>query len=259
METLSLERDGETAWIFVDRPPLNGMVPLMVLEMYELLSSIAVDAEIRVVVLTGSGGPGQGFLPGADLNYMLSPERERDAATIEKDPRYAAGYRVPAMLHEMPQVTVAAINGAVAGAGLGWALGCDFRVAAASARFSTAFLSLGVAGDMGLPWSLPRLVGATKARELCFFPEKFTADDALASGLVLKVLADESFDVDVRAFVNRLKLANPAALRTLKANFVAAERMSFSDYLDLETARHFPLVSSSDAQAGFANFVATRQ
>ena len=64
------------------------------------------------------------------------------------------------MLHEMPQVTVAAINGACAGAGLGWACGCDLRYAARSAKLNTAFLDVAVAGDMGLPWSLPRLVGA---------------------------------------------------------------------------------------------------
>ena len=64
---------------------------------------------MRILVLTGSGGPGHGFLPGADLQHMISAEHDHDARTIEQDPRYAAAYRVPAMLHDMPQVTVAAI------------------------------------------------------------------------------------------------------------------------------------------------------
>jgi 2-(1,2-epoxy-1,2-dihydrophenyl)acetyl-CoA isomerase len=79
----------------------------------------------------------------------------------------------------MPQVTIAAINGMCAGAGLGWANACDFRFAADGAIFSTAFLNVASAGDMGGPWTLPRIVGAAKARELYFLPEKFGAAEAL--------------------------------------------------------------------------------
>jgi 2-(1,2-epoxy-1,2-dihydrophenyl)acetyl-CoA isomerase len=259
MDTLRCERNGEAAWIVVDRPPINGMIPLMVLEMYELVSELSIDPSVRIVVLTGSGGAGNGFLPGADLNYMLSHEREGDATTIERDPRYAIAYRVPAILHEMPAVTIAAINGAVAGAGLGWALGCDFRVAATSARFNTAFLSLGVAGDMGLPWSLSRVVGGARARELCFFPKKFTAADAEDLGLVSAVFEDHLFDGGVREFVETLLAADATALRTLKANFVSAESSGFQQYLDVETARHFPLVRTDEAREGFARFLKARR
>ena len=81
----------------------------------------------------------------------------------------------------MPQLTVAAINGACAGAGLGWACVCDLRYAARSAKLNTAFLDVAVAGDMGLPWTLPRLVGASLARDLSFFPRRVTADEAAGS------------------------------------------------------------------------------
>ena len=87
--------------------------------------------------------------------------------------------RIPVLLHEMPQVTVAAINGACAGAGLGWACGCDLRLAAAGARFNTAFLDVGVAGDMGVPWSLSRIVGGARARELFFFDRQVRCRKAL--------------------------------------------------------------------------------
>ena len=79
------------------------------------------------------------------------------------------------LLHEMPQVTIAAINGACAGAGLGWACACDLRYAVADAKFNTAFLDVAVAGDMGLPWTLPRIVGAGRARELSLLPRKLDA------------------------------------------------------------------------------------
>ena len=250
-----LDRKGPAAWITVNRPPLNGMTPGMVVEMHRLLTELAGDGQLRVVVVTGSGGPGSGFLPGADLNYMLSPANADEIRTVEGDPRYTDAYRVPALLHEMPQVTVAGVNGAVAGAGLGWALACDFRVATESARWNTAFITLGVAGDMGLPWSLPRLVGAAKARELCFLPAKFSTGEAAALGLVSSVLPDAGFTDGLQAFVDRLLELEPRALQTLKANFVAAETMSFRQYLDLETARHLPLVRRDAAREGFAAFL----
>jgi 2-(1,2-epoxy-1,2-dihydrophenyl)acetyl-CoA isomerase len=255
LQTIRRETADGVAWIYFNRPPLNGMVPLMVLETYRVLEAIAADPDTRVVVITGEGGVGNGFLPGADLRYMLTAERERDRETLEKDSRYAESYRIPALLHEMPQVTVAAINGAVAGAGLGWALGCDLRIAAEGARFNTAFLSLGVAGDMGLPWSLPRLIGAGRARELCFLPDKFDAQRATDIGLVSAVYEASSFDEHMHVLVNRLVEYDAVALRTLKANFVSAERMSFEDYIDVETTRHFPLVSGENARAGFQRFL----
>lgn len=256
-DTLTLGKEGPVAWITVNRPPLNGITPGMVVEMHGLLSDLALDSEVRVVVITGSGGPGNGFLPGADLNYMLSPDNAEEIRAVESDPRYTDAYRVPALIHEMPQVTVAGINGAVAGAGLGWALACDFRLAAESARFNTAFLTLGLAGDMGLPWSLPRLVGAAKARELCFLPGKFSAEQAKDLGLLSAMFPDAAFRDGLQAFVDRLLEFEPRALQTLKSNFVAAESLSFRDYLDLETARHLPLVRRGAAREGFARFLNT--
>lgn len=163
------------------------------------------------------------------------------------------------LLHEMRAVTIAAINGACAGAALGWACACDFRFAARSARFNTAFLDVGVAGDMGGPWTLSRIVGAARARELYFMPGKFDADEALRIGLVNRVFSDESFRAEVGAIVERLSAAAPIALRTMKSNFVEAERMDFRSYIDLETARHIPMFSTHDTREAFAAKVQKRK
>ncbi|MGE5596130.1 MAG: enoyl-CoA hydratase/isomerase family protein, partial [Hyphomicrobiales bacterium] len=116
-----------------------------------------------------------------------------------------------------------------------------------------------VAGDMGLPWSLPRLVGAAKARELSFLCEKFSAEEAERFGLVARVWDDEVFRDEVAAMVKRLAAASPIALRTLKAHYVAAERMEFKEYLDLETERHWKLVSSEDFREAARAFVEKRE
>jgi 2-(1,2-epoxy-1,2-dihydrophenyl)acetyl-CoA isomerase len=239
--------DGPVATVTIDRPERhNGMTAAMVVDAYEVLWGLSGRPEVRIVVLTGSGD--RFFCPGADLEGQPTEERLPDG-------RY---FRVPVMLHEMPQLTIAAINGSVAGAGLGWACACDLRVASASARFATAFLDVGVAGDMGLPWSLSHIVGPARAKELFLLGGRFGADRALQLGLVSAVHDDRSFRDEVAATVERLVGAAPNALRALKANFLAAERVGFSDYIDLETERHRRLINGDEFREGTRAFAEHR-
>jgi 2-(1,2-epoxy-1,2-dihydrophenyl)acetyl-CoA isomerase len=246
-EPVRCEVDGPVATVTLDRPHArNAMTTKMVKDAYEVLSRLSARDDVRVVVLTGSD---VGFFcPGADLAGDPSV-----AATPEP-----WELRVPVLLHEMPQVTLAAVNGACAGAGLGWACACDLRMAAASARFSTAFLDVGVAGDMGLPWTLSRIVGPARARELEFMAGKFDASEALRIGLVSAVHDDAVFRDEVAVVVRRLAAAAPRAVRMLKANFVASERMGFSDFVDLETERHLKLVAGPEFREGTRAFAERR-
>jgi 2-(1,2-epoxy-1,2-dihydrophenyl)acetyl-CoA isomerase len=237
----------------LNRPDrLNGMTNRMLIETAELLDQVAHRSDVRVVVLTGAG---KGFCPGADLKHYTEAGQNPAEADDELQPEH---FRVPVLLHELPQITIAAINGACAGAGLGWAAACDLRVAARSATFNTAFLAVAVAGDMGLPWSLPRLVGAAKARELSFLPAKFSAQEALGHGLVTHVWDDAVFRKEVGVLVARLAEAAPLALRGMKANYLAAERMNFGDFIDLESERHLRITASRDTTEAFAAFVEKR-
>jgi 2-(1,2-epoxy-1,2-dihydrophenyl)acetyl-CoA isomerase len=158
----------------------------------------------------------------------------------------------------MPAVTIAAVSGACAGAGFGWACACDLRVASETARFNSAFLDVGVAGDMGGPWTLPRLVGAAKARELYFLPGKFDAAEALRIGLVSRVSAPGAFEDDLDALTGCLARAAPLALTGMKANFLAAESMGFADYIRLESEKHLRLFQSEDTTEAFKAFVEKR-
>jgi 2-(1,2-epoxy-1,2-dihydrophenyl)acetyl-CoA isomerase len=163
-----------------------------------------------------------------------------------------AQFRAPVLLHEMPAVSIAVINGACAGAGLGWAAACDLRVAAGSAKFNTAFLDVAVAGDMALPWSLPRLLGAGKARELCMLPGKFDATEAHRIGFVARVFPDEQFADEAEAVVQRLAGAAPAALRTMKSNFLEAEQRDLASFIEIESERHLALFALDDTREAFA-------
>ena len=251
-QTIRYEVVDDVATLTMHRPERrNAMTNTMVRETYEALTVAAADPSLRVLVLTGSG---TSFCPGADLQWVA----DGDSASDRLDPE---PFRIPALLHEMPAVTIAAVNGACAGAALGWACACDLRIAAGSARFNTAFLDVGVAGDMALPWSLPRLLGASKARDLMFLPDKFDAAEAHRIGLVARVIDDvdaSAFTTAVRELVTRLTAFSPAALRTLKQNFLDAEHQSLSDFALVEAERHIGLFRLDDTREAFAARVEKR-
>jgi 2-(1,2-epoxy-1,2-dihydrophenyl)acetyl-CoA isomerase len=248
-ETLRYEVSGGLARLTLDRPEsMNGMTNRMVREARDALELAAGDASIRVLVLTGEG---RAFCPGADLKHFSSGEADERLTSRE--------FKVTTLLHELSAVTVAAINGACAGAGLGWALACDLRVMSATARLNTAFLDVAVAGDMAIPWSLPRIVGAARARDLSFLPRRIEADEALRIGLVTRVFPDESFRADNEDVLTNLLEKSPTALVGLKQNYIAAERMTFADFVDYEAERHLKIAASEDTAEAFRAFVEKRK
>jgi len=252
-ETLIVERAGPVATVKLNRPDKRNSIggPMMV-ELHAALSDIATDESTRVLVLRGEGAD---FCPGADVKHYGGA----DAKPASSAWSGVRTFDVAVLLHEMPAVTIAAISGACAGAGFGWACACDLRVASQTARFNSAFLDVGVAGDMGGPWTLPRILGAAKARELYFLPGKFDASEALRIGLVSRVSAADMFEADLAALTDRLARAAPLALTTMKANFLAAEAMGFADYIRLESEKHLRMFQSEDTTEAFKAFVEKRQ
>lgn len=247
-QTLTFSAADGIGWLTLNRPDrLNAMTNRMVVETHDCLREIAARTDVRVLVLTGEG---RGFCPGADLKHFTA-----GAEDIATEPHH---FQVPVLLHEMPQITIAAINGACAGAGLGWACACDLRVAVRGASFNSAFLNVASAGDMAGPWTLPRLIGAARARDLYLLPEKFDADQTLAWGLVTRVFEPDTFRREVIAIAERLAAASPHALRTMKQNFLDAESLPLDRYVEVETARHLEVMAHDDAREAFRAFVEKR-
>ena len=248
-ETLAYEQDGSLATLTLNRPDsLNGITNTMMRELYECLGGIAYDPSVRVLLFTGAG---RAFCPGVDLKASTSGAAQ--------EPNRKEYFHVTTLLHEMPKVTIAAVNGACAGAGFGWACACDLRYASEPAMFNSAFLGVAISGDMAGPWLLPRIVGATKARELFFSSQKFPADEAQRIGLVLDVFPQDSFRDDVYAIAKRLSKSAPLAIGEMKKNFVAAESMPLRDYIELETERHSRTGASNDSREAFRAFVEKRE
>jgi 2-(1,2-epoxy-1,2-dihydrophenyl)acetyl-CoA isomerase len=247
-ETVLWQQDGRVGTVTINRPDaFNGINNTMMRELWTLLRDVAADESVAVLVLTGAG---KAFCPGADLKAY--------SANVPMEPNKDEYFEIPVLLHEMPQVTVAAINGACAGAGMGWACACDLRYVARSAKLNTAFLDVAVAGDMGLPWTLPRLVGAGVARELSLFPRRIEADEAVALGLVNAAFDDETFADEVRARVETLAGKAPLAFRGLKAHYVQAEAMGFGEFITTETTDHGRITASADCKEAFRAFVEKR-
>src|SRR6202034_2290408 len=117
----------------------------------------------------------------------------------------------------------------------------------ASARFNTAFLTAGVSGDFAGIWSLTRLLGPGRARDLFLLPGPFSASRAAELGLVSEVVADERFEEHVQAITGRLAASAPLALRCMKQNLIDAESMPLSSYLDVECERYLYTGSSKDS------------
>jgi 2-(1,2-epoxy-1,2-dihydrophenyl)acetyl-CoA isomerase len=239
-----VEQRGAVSIVTLSRPGRrNGVTMEMCEELYEALRPLP-SSDSRVVVLRGAGDD---FSVGADLTGGGSSS----PPTLEK---LGPVYHASTLLHSMPQLTMAAIDGGCAGAAMGWACACDFRFASDRAKFATGFLKVGVSGDMGLVWSLVRLVGAARARELLFFPEKLTARDALAYGLVTRLFPATTLHDEVLTLADELAGHHPFPLRMMKANVLSAERMDIEEYIEVESARHLHVTASPSLRDGIEAF-----
>jgi 2-(1,2-epoxy-1,2-dihydrophenyl)acetyl-CoA isomerase len=193
------------------------------------LDRFADDNAVRCIVITGAG---RAFCSGGDVKSM----GERAAAGYEARARgIQFSNSIPMAIRRHPKVIIAMVNGVAAGAGMSLSLAADMRVAGASARFTTAFLKIGLSGDWGGTWTLTRLVGTAKARELYFLPDMIPAEQALALGIVNKVAPDGELRAVTMEMARRIADMPQVAVAGMKRNLFAAETESFATVLDLES------------------------
>jgi 2-(1,2-epoxy-1,2-dihydrophenyl)acetyl-CoA isomerase len=223
-------------YLTMNRPDkLNALSPEMMGALVENLVRAADSPDVGCIVLTGAG---RGFCAGGDVSAMQ--QRNAGAAsgpapTIEdRVAQLRHGEEASRLLHEMHKVTIAAVNGPAAGAGLSLAMAADIRIAADTARFGTAFARVGFSGDYGGSWTLTRLVGSAKARELYFLADIIDAAEAHRIGLVNRVVATPSFRDEVQRLATRIANGPIIAYRYMKANLNAAVTHDFRDLLDRE-------------------------
>jgi enoyl-CoA hydratase len=191
MSFIELEHpDSRVAIVRLNRPEqLNALNYTLVGELYDALDTVAADDDCRVVVLTGAG---RAFCAGLDLrDYGSPPEvgahRHRHAGVSGQG--FLANLTL--RIHDLPQIVIAAVNGAAFGGGLALACACDLRIAAESASFCSAFIRTGMTGtDVGITYFLPRLIGAAHAFDMILTGRRVDADEAQRMGLLSRVYPD---------------------------------------------------------------------
>ncbi|MCA1711311.1 MAG: enoyl-CoA hydratase/isomerase family protein [Actinobacteria bacterium] len=247
-----VEVAGGVATITLNRP--EGMNALTVEAKVALLAaveSVAADSAVRAVVLTGSG---RAFCVGQDL-------REHAALLEANDPAPLSTVRehynpVVSLLAAMPKPVVAAINGTAAGAGLGLACACDFRIGASGSRYTTAFAGIGLTADSGLSWSLPRLIGSGRAAAMLMLAEPFTAEQALEMGLLNAVVPAEQVLPAAAELAARLAAGPTAAYGAIKESVAFASSSSFEEALAKEDELQTRAGATEDHRAAVRSFLA---
>lgn len=250
MVEVLMESAAGVATITLNRPAQrNAMTPTLLAELLSACESVAGDDRVRAVVLTGAGGS---FCVGADLAELSKrPFAEGDEAQQIAD--LIETSRISLLLREMPKVTVAAIDGACAGAGMGLAMAADLRVCTPKAVFRCAFAGAGMSGDFGLVWSLGNLLGDAMARRLLLTDPKIRADEALKLNLVGEIGSSER----AAQLAGEMAQRAPLAVAGIKQN-LADSRLGFADALHRESPRHIRCARSEDALEAARAFMEKR-
>ena len=251
MPDLIVERKSGVVTATLNRPARkNALTYAQFDELGALFDEVDSSSADRCLVLRGAGGD---FCSGIDLVDAQRAGAGADgAAGMERINATAL------RLHELSKPTVASVDGLAVGAGMSLALGCDLVVASTRARFSAIFVRRGLSIDCGLSWILPRLVGAAKARELCLLGDFVGADEALALGLVARVVAPVELDVAAGSLADRLAQGPTIALGNDLSLLDAAYGRTFAEALDAEAAAQASSISTSDASEAIAAFLEKR-
>ena len=241
--------------ITMNRPERrNALSPDMVTGLVAAARRAAEDHEVRAVLFKGAGGT---FCVGGDVKSMA--EGRAPLPFEAKLANLRRGMEVSRILHQMPKPVVAQLDGAAAGAGLSMALSCDLRVASESCKVTTAFAKVGFSGDYGGTYFLTQLLGSAKARELYLLSPVLTASEALALGMVTKVVPDAEIDAAAQELALSLAQGPSVALGYIKRNINNAESMSLEACFDGETIHHTRAGETADHKEAAKAFVEKRK
>lgn len=246
-----VERTDGVATVTFSRPEAMNSLDLATKEaLLESLRDVAADDEVRCVVLTGTG---RAFSVGQDLKEhvrLLAEDPEQLWTTV------ARHYNpVVELVATMDKPVVAAVNGVAAGAGAAFAFAADLRYVAASAGFNLAFTGIALSCDSGTSWSLPRLVGPTRAKELLYFPRTVPAQEALELGLATEVVPDDQLGARVQEVAATLAAGPTLAYGSVRRAVAFSASHGLTDSLAFEDEMMTRTGLSSDHRAAVQAFL----
>lgn len=254
MTDLIESNGGGVTTLTLNRPDrLNALSRSMISSLIDTLHRLSKDSDTGAIVVTGAG---RGFCAGGDVRGMAE-SGDRGFEERVEDLRYA--HQVPMLLRTIPKIVIAMINGPAAGAGLALAMACDMRFAARTSRLGTAFAGIGLAGDWGGTWTMTRLIGTAKARELYYSAEMITSEAAERLGLVNRVIDDENLLAETNAYAERIAAGPRIAYASIKRTLFAAETESLQTVLDMEATLQARAALTDDHREAREAFVQKRK
>jgi enoyl-CoA hydratase/carnithine racemase len=253
------EKDGHIVTITMNRPEMRNPISEagMVDGIVDALERMSADADVRCGILTGAG---TAFSSGGDLKKMQEGLTQRAQQPTQTPKYYSRGIqRIPLAFAKLDVPVIAAVNGPAIGAGCDLTCMCDIRIAAETARFAESFVKVGIIPGDGGAWLLPRVVGYSKACEMAFTGDMVDAAEALACGLVSKVVPDAELMTAARALAKRIA-ANPAqAVRMTKRLMAQGRELSLPALLEMSAAMQALAHTTADHREAVNAFLEKRK
>lgn len=253
------QQDGPIATITLNLPDIRNPISErgMVDAIISSLARVQSDVSVRVAILTGAG---TAFSSGGDLRKMKEAAAERAEKPYKTPFYYKDGIqRIPLAFERVDVPIIAAVNGPAIGAGLDLACMCDMRISAESGRFAESFVKVGIIPGDGGAWLLPRIVGYSKACEMAFTGDMLNAQEALACGLVSRVVPDAELMDAARALAGRIAVNPPYAVRMAKRLIMEGRHVRMDTLLEMSAAMQALSHATADHREAVDAFLEKRR
>jgi enoyl-CoA hydratase/carnithine racemase len=263
-ETIEFERDGSVGWLRLNRPDrLNSFTIAMWHEMRELGLEVRDDPDLRAVVVAGRG---RAFSSGIDTTVFTSGSTDsiedgRDAGSRHADPTVDGILRAQeafSWLADARYPTIAAVHGYALGAGLQLALACDIRVFARGTSVGLLEHKYGILPDLGGTQRLPRVVGASKAKELIWTVARIDADESYRIGLCDRLVDESALESEVTELAATIAAQPPMAVQGAKRAVDASARLPVAEGLVYEAEQQRECLRSADMREAISALVENR-
>ncbi|GGT82254.1 enoyl-CoA hydratase/isomerase family protein [Streptomyces lateritius] len=234
-DTVLYEVSDGLATITLNRPEaMNAMNIEAKVALRDAVETAAADVAVRAVLLTAAGD--RAFCVGQDLKEhvgLLMTDKESGTQVTMNTVRDHYNPIVKA-LTSMKKPVVAGVNGVAAGAGFGFALAADYRVVADTVKFNTSFAGVALTADSGMSWTLPRLIGASRASDLLLFPRSISAQEAYDLGIVNRLVPAADLTAEATAVARTLAAGPTVAYAALKESLAYGADHSLAEALEKE-------------------------
>jgi enoyl-CoA hydratase/carnithine racemase len=254
---LKIDREGAIVTLTLNQPETRNALTgnTAVAELVAACADITTDLTVRAVIVTGAGSA---FCSGGNVKDMRRFASDTVSPLSIRDEYRQGIQRLPLALYYLEVPTIAAINGPAIGAGCDLACMCDIRIASEKARFAESFIKVGIVPGDGGAWLLPRVVGRSKAAELSFTGDPIDAQEALACGLVSRVVAPERLLDEARELAGRIA-ANPGpTLRMTKRLLREGEHLRLDSLLELSAGFQALAHKTPEHQEAVSAFIEKR-